>query len=265
MEKKIALAVFDWAGTTVDYGSSAPVAVFDRVFREAGIKLSRKEINGPMGLEKRAHIHKLLELENAAEQWKREYHRMWTEEDVDHLYETFEEKLAQVVTEYSDPIDGVVETVARLREMGIKIGSTTGYTSEMMRGVLPKAESCGYKPDCVVTPDVTGEGRPSPFMLFECMRQLHVYPVETVVKVGDTVSDIQEGKNAGAWSIGILQGSNLLGLTREEYDQMETSELAERMKEARAKYFATGADRVIDSIRDLPAAIKEIEKEMNEK
>ena len=81
MEKKIALAVFDWAGTTVDYGSSAPVAVFDRVFREAGIKLSRKEINGPMGLEKRAHIHKLLELENAAEQWKREYHRMWTEED----------------------------------------------------------------------------------------------------------------------------------------------------------------------------------------
>lgn len=263
MEKKIAMAVFDWAGTTVDYGSSAPVAVFDLVFREAGVVLSREEINGPMGLEKRAHIRQLLQLESAAKQWEEKYGRMWTEEDVDHLYEKFESSLAQVVTEYSAPIDGVVETVEKLREMGIKIGSTTGYTSQMMEGVLPRAESCGYKPDCVVTPDVTGEGRPGPFMLFECMRQLHVYPVTAVVKVGDTVADIYEGKNAGAWSIGILKGSNLLGLTEEEYNSMEGEELAERTKEARAKYFAAGADKVIDSIRDLPEAIKEIEKEMN--
>ena len=216
MEKKIAMVVFDWAGTTVDYGSSAPMVVFDRVFKEAGIQLSREQINGPMGLEKRAHIKQLLELEDATKQWKETYNRMWTEDDVDQLYETFEEKLAQVVAEYSIPIDGTVETVGRLRDMGIKIGSTTGYTSQMMEGVIPRAESCGYKPDCVVTPDVTGEGRPSPFMLFECMRALHVYPVTAVVKVGDSITDIKEGKNAGAWSIGILQGSNLLALTKEE-------------------------------------------------
>ena len=77
------------------------------------------------------------------------------------------------------------------------------------------------------------------------------------------MADIYEGKNAGAWSIGILKGSNLLGLTEEEYNSMEGEELAERMKEARAKYFAAGADKVIDSIRNLPEAIKEIEKEMN--
>ena len=97
MEKKIAMVVFDWAGTTVDYGSSAPMVVFDRVFKEAGIQLSREQINGPMGLEKRAHIKQLLELEDATKQWKETYNRMWTEDDVDQLYETFEEKLAQVV------------------------------------------------------------------------------------------------------------------------------------------------------------------------
>ena len=37
--QEIRLVVFDWAGTTVDYGSSAPVAVFERVFTEAGISL----------------------------------------------------------------------------------------------------------------------------------------------------------------------------------------------------------------------------------
>ncbi len=263
MEKKIAMVVFDWAGTTVDYGSSAPMVVFDRVFKEAGIQLSREQINGPMGLEKRAHIKQLLELEDATKQWKETYNRMWTEDDVDQLYETFEEKLAQVVAEYSIPIDGTVETVGRLRDMGIKIGSTTGYTSQMMEGVIPRAESCGYKPDCVVTPDVTGEGRPSPFMLFECMRALHVYPVTAVVKVGDTITDIKEGKNAGAWSVGILQGSNLLGLTKEEYDAMDQAELVKRKETAKEKYLAAGADMVIDSIKDLPEAIREIEKEMN--
>ena len=263
MEKKIAMVVFDWAGTTVDYGSSAPMVVFDRVFKEAGIQLSREQINGPMGLEKRAHIKQLLELEDATKQWKETYNRMWAEDDVDQLYETFEEKLAQVVAEYSIPIDGTVETVGRLRDMGIKIGSTTGYTSQMMEGVIPRAESCGYKPDCVVTPDVTGEGRPSPFMLFECMRALHVYPVTAVVKVGDTITDIKEGKNAGAWSVGILQGSNLLGLTKEEYDAMDQAELVKRKETAKEKYLAAGADMVIDSIKDLPEAIREIEKEMN--
>ena len=48
----IQMVVFDWAGTTVDYGSSAPSVVFDRVFTEAGLHLTREEINRPMGLRK---------------------------------------------------------------------------------------------------------------------------------------------------------------------------------------------------------------------
>ena len=101
----------------------------------------------------------------------------------------------------------MVDTVQQLLKQGLKIGSTTGYTSQMMKQVLPKARGLGYEADCVVTPDVTGASRPTPFMLYECMRRLNVYPPSAVVKVGDTVVDIQEGKNAGAWSIGILISS----------------------------------------------------------
>lgn len=50
----IQLLVFDWAGTTVDYGSSAPETVFERVFESAGIHLTRDEINRPMGMEKKS-------------------------------------------------------------------------------------------------------------------------------------------------------------------------------------------------------------------
>ena len=153
------------------------------------------------------------------------------------------------MAEYSVPIPGVVETVKELREQGLKIGSTTGYTSQMMEQVIPGAAKLGYQADCVVTPDVTGLGRPTPFMLFECMRQLNVYPPRSVVKVGDTVVDMQEGRNAGAWSVGILTGSNLLGLSQEEY------EATERYREA-------GADLVIDSIWELPAAIEELNRRL---
>lgn len=261
-ENRIQMAVFDWAGTTVDYGSSAPAAVFERIFEKAGIHFTREEINRPMGMEKKAHIRELLSAESGRGQWEEQYGRAWTEEDVERLYEDFEAELFQVVAEYSVPIPGVPETVKRLREQGLKIGSTTGYTSQMMEQVIPKAAELGYEADCVVTPDVTGIGRPTPFMLFECMRRLQVYPPRAVVKVGDTVVDMQEGRNAGAWSIGILTGSNLLGLTQKEYGDLSPEELKTRKEEARKRYLEAGADLVIDSVSELPAAIEELNRRM---
>lgn len=264
LENQIKMVVFDWAGTTVDYGSSAPMDVFKMVFDEAKIYLTREEINGPMGMEKKTHIRSLLSLESAKRQWEQVYHRIWNEEDVETLYQKFEAKLHEVVAEYSTPIDGVVDTVKVLRENGIKIGSTTGYNNEMMKQVLPMAKACGYEPDCVVTPDITGKGRPTPFMLNECMRVLNVYPPKCVVKVGDTITDIYEGKNAGAWSIGILAGSNLLGLTKKEYEAMTEVELAVLKDITTKKYLEAGADLVIDNITELPAAIEKLNSMMSE-
>lgn len=258
----IKMVVFDWAGTTVDYGSSAPMDVFKMVFDEMGIELSRDEINGPMGMEKKAHIKALLSLDNAAVQWKEHYGRMWTEADVEEIYEKFEDKLFDVVADYSKPIDGVVETVNELKKNGIKIGSTTGYNKRMMTKVIPAAKENGYEPDCIVTPDITGLGRPTPFMLNECMRVLNVYPPKAVVKVGDTITDIHEGKNAGAWSIGLLVGSNLLGVSKDEYEKMSEEELAKLKEVTTKKYMDAGADMVIDNITELPQAIEKINEMM---
>ena len=156
-KEKIELVVFDWAGTTVDYGSGAPSEVFGKVFRAAGIDFTKEEIDGPMGLEKKAHIRRLLSTESGSRQWTEKYGRPWNEDDVDNLYENFEAALHEVVAERSDPLEGVPETVARLRKAGLKIGSTTGYNDWMMEQVRPRAAAGGYEPDCVVTPDTTGD------------------------------------------------------------------------------------------------------------
>lgn len=257
MDKRatIELAVFDWAGTTTDYGSQAPIQVFDQTFSKKGLSFTREEINAPMGMEKRAHIRAMLSTERGTKRWEDAYGRMWNEEDVEELYQSFEQTLSEVVAEHSQLIPGVAESIAQLRKMGIKIGSTTGYTSEMMQYVLPVAKEGGYDPDCVITPDMTGHSRPSPFMVYECMRRMNVYPASRVVKVGDTVMDILEGKNAGAWTIGILVGSNLIGLSEQEYCNTSKDELEQLKKSASKRYADAGADLVIDSIKELPEAI----------
>ena len=260
----IRLVVFDWAGTTVDYGSGAPVEVFERVFAKEGIRFTKQEINGPMGMEKKTHIRALLNTDSGNRQWEQTHGRQWNEEDVERLYQDFEEELVQIVAGRSVPIPGVVDTVKRLRESGLKIGSTTGYHSRMMKEVIPKAEQLGYRADCVVTPDVVGSGRPGPFMIFECMRQLNVYPPCAVIKVGDTVADILEGKNAGVWSVGILTGSNLLGLSEEEYKEMDPETLIQRKEDARRRYLEAGADMVIDSICELPDAVTALNERLKE-
>ena len=215
-----------------------------------------------MGMEKKAHIRSMLSTEHGRELWCTAKGRPWEEQDVESVYQSFEENLHRVVAEYSQVIPGVPETVDALRQQGIKIGSTTGYTSEIMRLVLPVAKAGEYEPDCVITPDMTGYSRPTPFMLYECMKQTGIWPAFRVVKVGDTVVDIQEGKNAGAWSIGILNGSSLMGLSREEYEQASAEELRSRRENARKIYLQAGADAVIDSILDLPEAIRAINEKM---
>ena len=105
-ENSIGLVVFDWAGTTVDYGCIAPLEVFRRCFEARGIFLSPEEIRKPMGLEKKDHIRTLMETETASEQWKARYGKEWTEEDVQAIYESFEEMLKNTVAEYSQVLPG---------------------------------------------------------------------------------------------------------------------------------------------------------------
>ncbi len=257
-KQQIKLVVFDWAGTTTDFGSQAPADVFDRTFRQKGLVFTKNEINAPMGMEKKAHIKTMLSAARGKKMWNEAYGRDWDEDDIEEIYQSFEANLRTVVTEYSKLIPGVKETVDKLREMGLKIGSTTGYTSEIMQYVLPVAKEQGYDPDCVVTPDLTGYSRPTPFMVFECMRQLNVYPPKLVVKVGDTVMDILEGKNAGAWSVGIIKGSNVAGLNEADYNALDEAAKKELHGKARQVYLEAGADYVIEDITELPEVICKI-------
>ena len=188
----IQAVIFDWAGTTVDYGCFAPVQAFQEAFAHHGVPVTLEETRKPMGMLKRDHIRTMLRMERIARAWEETHGRPAGEEDVEAVYALFEPKLFSILDRFSTPKPFAVETAAALREMGLKIGSTTGYTDSMMHIVAPKAARLGYAPDFWISPDgVGGRGRPYPYMIFANMQALGLTAVGNVVKVGDTISDIR--------------------------------------------------------------------------
>ena len=106
-------------------------------------------------------------------------------------------------------------------------------------------------------------GRPYPYMIYKNMCDLNVPFRTSVLKYGDTISDIKEGINAGVWTVGVVLGSNELGLTEEEVNNMPADELKKRMMDVRYRMYAAGAHYVVDSIEELPALIEAINTRMN--
>ena len=181
--------------------------------------------------------------------WTEKYGKEPDEDDVNALFALFEEKLMSILHLYADPKPGIVETVERLRKAGLAIGSTTGYTDAMMVIVAPAAKEKGYAPDVWFSPDSTNQkGRPYPYMVFRNMEALGLSDVRKVVKVGDTTSDIKEGKNAGVWSVGITVGSSVMGLTEEEYNALSEDEKKAAREQTAEKFITAGADMVFDTM-----------------
>ena len=246
MIKDMECVIFDWAGTTVDYGCFAPVQAFVEIFRHFGIEPTMEEVREPMGMLKRDHIKTMLGMKRIHDLWVEKYGKEPTEADVDAMHDLFQEKLMGILDQFADPKPHVVETVAKLREMGIRIGSTTGYTDAMMEIVVPKAKEQGYEPDAWFSPNaVNNMGRPYPYMIFENMKALQISSVEKVIKVGDTLSDIREGKNAGVYTIGVVEGSSELGMTKEEYEALGEQERENAVQKVTERFLAAGADKVI--------------------
>lgn len=255
---QIEAVVFDWAGTTVDYGCFAPLDVFIEIFKEKEIDVTEEEAREPMGTLKWDHIHAMLQMDRIKGLWKDKFGQEPTTKDVDDLYARFEPLLFEILPNYCTPIPGVLDLIKRLRSQGLKIGSTTGYTQEMMDVVAPGAKKLGYEPDNLVTPDDLPQGRPAPWMVFMNAMALGVYPMKHIIKVGDTISDVREGVNSGAWSVGVVLGGSEMGLTEEEANNMDPDELFERMEDVKERFKAAGANYVIDHIGQLDQLIPKI-------
>ncbi len=260
--ERVSAVVFDWAGTTIDYGCCGPAAVFRQIFEAREVPITLGEAREPMGLAKRDHIAAVLAMPAVRQRWRQRHGRDPQEADIDGLYQEFLPLQRSVLAQHSDLIPGVLEVVAALEGRGIRIGSTTGYTRELMDVVVPLAASQGYRPECVVTSDEVQRGRPAPWMLLEALRRLDVFPIRTAVKVDDTPTGLIAGLNAGCWSVAVVVHGNEMGLTQAEVKELDAHERTARTAEIAAKMRDLGAHYVVESIAQLPEVLDTIDQRL---
>ncbi|MDD5371139.1 MAG: phosphonoacetaldehyde hydrolase [Anaerolineaceae bacterium] len=255
---RLKAVILDWAGTTVDYGSFAPTAVFLKLFANRGVQIKIEQARGPMGLMKKDHLRAIARYPDISRAWKEVHGGEISESDIDSMFSDFIPMQLECLADYAQVIPGVPQAVASFQELGLKVGSTTGYTREMMEVLAPAARANGYSPDGWVSSTDVPAGRPFPWMVYQNAIQLQVFPLEACVKIGDTLVDIQEGLNAGMWTIGLRVTGNMLGLTEEEVNRLPPQVLDDHRKVITERFLDAGAHFVVDSLADCPPIIAEI-------
>ncbi|MFI6867084.1 phosphonatase-like hydrolase [Nocardia sp. NPDC050406] len=197
-DKQIDLAVLDMAGTTVADGGLV-LRAFEEAATAAGIPTeglerdaARQYVLDTMGQSKIVVFRALLGDEDSAQAANR----------------AFEAAYDEFAATAAAPIPGAAEAVTRLREAGIKVALTTGFS----RGTQDKLlAALGWQElaDLTLAPSDAGRGRPYPDMVLTALLRLGIDAVDRVAVLGDTASDIATGLAAGARIVaGTLTGAH---------------------------------------------------------
>jgi phosphonoacetaldehyde hydrolase len=257
-------AVFlDWAGTVVDHGSIAPVNALESLFQACGIVAPRPLVRRHMGLAKKDHIRKMLEEVDIRAQWIALHHSAPTERDVEVVFARFQPQMMEALAGYSQVISGVVDAVAEMRARGMKIAGTTGYTRPMLDRLEALAAEQGYRTDRSLAPEDAGGGRPFPWMCYRLGMDLHIYPLHACVKIGDTGSDMAEGRNAGMWTIGVTRTGNSVGLSEEEWSLLSRAEQQTQLDAAGQELRSAGAHYTAESVAHVLPLLEEISQRIS--
>ncbi len=198
----IRLAVFDMSGTTIKDKNEVLDCFYDALLC-TGIKRDKNYINSMMGWSK-------IEV----------FRTIWTEEmgiyteiverQAQNSFRMFKQFLEKYYAENPmEPTDGCLEIFDFLRSKNIKIALNTGFYRQVTDILLEKLGwEIGRDIDFSIASDEVPQGRPKPYMIQNIMTQFQIDNPQQIFKIGDTPSDLMEGRTAGCWSFGVTNGSH---------------------------------------------------------
>jgi phosphonoacetaldehyde hydrolase len=259
----VTTAIFDWAGTIIDFGCIAPVEAFRQTFARYGVEITDAEARLPMGVAKREHIERILEIPAVQERWLARTGVPSGDDDIGNLYRIFLEIDRANVGRYSDVIPGALEVIATLRARGISIGSTTGYPREVMETLQPVVAARGYRPDHVATVSDVARGRPWPDMVLANALALGAPDMRSCVVIDDSPSGLAAARAAGMWAVGVTASGNEIGLSYARWMALAAEEQTARLKPAEQRLLDAGAHYTIGSVAELLPIINIIESRLS--
>lgn len=193
------LIVFDMIGTTIQPSNAIPEA-FRSAFIDLKVDLSDEQIAAIRGKSKREAITDLLT--KALGAGNSVSYR-------DQVYDAFQARLKDHYgSGGAQAIAGAAETFAWCKSVGSRVALTTGFDRSIV-DLLLSSLAWEHVVDTVICNDDVPEGRPAPFLIQKAMEATGIDIVDRVASIGDTVSDLQAGVNAGVhWNFAVLTGAH---------------------------------------------------------
>jgi phosphonoacetaldehyde hydrolase len=180
------------AGTTVDdriNGLPLVLKSYADAFNNHGVEVPMIVLNAQRGRDKRTVIGEL------------------GGDRADDIYADFVSSLKGNISEIRE-MDGAPETFRQLRKEGVSVVVSTGFPVDVAR---PLIDHLGWIKDGLVDSwtcsELVGASRPDPAMILNSMKRYKVDDPGAVIKVDDTVKGVEEGLNAGVYTVAVLTGT----------------------------------------------------------
>jgi phosphonatase-like hydrolase len=198
---KIAMVVFDMAGTTVDEGNVVYRTLHKAIEKVCPSVSFEDVLKLGAGKEKLQAIRETLSGSNIS----------LNEATIQGIFKDF---LGLLDIAYANlivvPTNNTERLFNELRTKDIKVVLNTGYNTVTAISLLNKLNWVkGVQYDLLVTSSDVSNNRPMPDMILYAMDKLDITDASTVIKVGDSTIDIEEGRNAGCkYNIGVTTGAH---------------------------------------------------------
>ena len=206
---QIKLMVFDMAGTTIKE-DNVVYKTIHQTLTDNNIDISLEDVlKHGAGKEKLTAIKEILALKEIKQDGLAE-----------RIFELFKTALEQNYNNYDiKAFNGTKPTFDALKVQDIKIALNTGYNRETATKLLERVNlKVGKDIDVLITADDVEKGRPYPDMIIKAMKDTGVSSADYVVKIGDSVIDIEEGKSANCkYTVGLTSGA-------QNADQLQTAQ-----------------------------------------
>ncbi|MBT9187111.1 phosphonatase-like hydrolase [Zobellia russellii] len=215
----IELAVFDMAGTVVNE-NNVVYKTLQKAINKTGHELDLDFVlEHGAGKEKHQAIKDILNaLNNPKEQAS------------EPIFEDFKKLLDDAYHELNvTSFEGVEQMLTQLKSKKIKIALNTGYNRAVAELLLQKMNwKQGEQYDALVTANDVVEGRPHPAMIYKAMQLLKITNSNNVLKAGDSIIDIEEGKNAQCGvTVGVTTGAHTVDQLKSAQPTFVLSSLTE--------------------------------------
>lgn len=203
-EMKPELVMFDLAGTTVDdnvEGVPLVTVAMRDAFLKHGYNIEPETVNKYRGLEKKDAVRCIATHTSSAI-------------DVEDVFKDFKYFLNLHLSSIKNEIPGTSDVFRKLKASGVKVAVGSGFPHSVVESIVATLR-WNKLVDCICSAEKAGHGRPHPAMIHTAMKCFNIADPRNVVKVGDTRADVEEGKNAGCWTVAVLTGTQSIEYVKE--------------------------------------------------